>query len=134
MYVGRRAFVEDDDLITAKERYDQGFAAWRRVVDAFPTILDNQLTTGDDLMEYIKEYRQILDQLDESIPDAFPLWEVILNFDSDRLFTEEIREYERRHGISRDEPQTPASEPTTDETQTEGETNSTEEPTPDETT
>ena len=96
MFLGKKAFEEDADPIGAKERYDEGFLAWRRVLDQHPALLDEEGTTGDDLMEFVKEYFKILDQLDETFADDFPLWDVIENFDTDRLFENELRAYQER--------------------------------------
>jgi len=80
----------------AKKLYDEGFARWRAVIDEFPSILDDEAMTGEDIMEFIKDYRDVLDQLEEKIPDDFPLWKVIENFDREQDFTEEIAEHKKR--------------------------------------
>lgn len=80
----------------AKKLYDEGFARWRAVIDEFPSILDDEAMTGEDIMEFIKDYRDVLDQLEEKIPDDFPLWKVIEDFDREQDFTEEIAERKKR--------------------------------------
>lgn len=82
----------------ARKLYDEGFAKWRAVIDEFPSILDDEAMTGEDIMEFIKDYRDVLDQLEEKIPDDFPLWKVIEGFDREQDFTEEIAERKKRIG------------------------------------
>jgi hypothetical protein len=95
MYNARKAF-ENADLLQAKRLYEEGFAKWRLVIDQFPSILDAEATTGDDLIEYIKHYRDVLDQLDETIGEDFPLWEVIEKFDREQNFVEELNVHRQR--------------------------------------
>ena len=98
MFRAKKAF-EDADLLTAKKLYDEGFAKWRLVIDEFPSILDQDATTGDDLMDFIKRYRDVLDQLDQQLPDDFPLWEVVENFDKEQEFVDELRQRRERLGL-----------------------------------
>jgi hypothetical protein len=97
MFRARRAFRNDADLLTAKKLYDQGFAKWRLVLDKFPQLLDPNWTTGGDLMDYVKQYREVLDQLDETLSDDFPLWDVVEGFDTDQNFTSELEAHKQRH-------------------------------------
>jgi hypothetical protein len=94
-FLGKKAF-EETDLRTAKARYDEGFAAWRQVLDEYPALLDEETTTGDDLLEYVEEYRRVLEQLDGTLDEDFPLWDVVENFDLERKFAEELAEHKRR--------------------------------------
>jgi hypothetical protein len=96
MYEAKRKMDFDADTEKAKALYDEGFARWRAVIDEFPSILDDEAMTGEDLVEYIKDYRDVLTQREETIPDDFPLWEVIENFDTEQEFTEEIAEHKKR--------------------------------------
>jgi hypothetical protein len=98
MFNARRAF-EDADLLRAKQLYQQGFAKWRQVIDAFPAIMEDDQTTGDDILEFVKKYRDVLDQLDERLGDDFPLWEVIEKFDREQEFMEEKAERRERLGL-----------------------------------
>ncbi|TWT77037.1 hypothetical protein Pla123a_24650 [Posidoniimonas polymericola] len=95
-YQGRQAMVQDADPLAAKELYQQGLAKWRDVLDAYPELQDVDGTTGDDIMEFVKEYSVVLDKIDEEIPDDFPLWGVIENFDSEMDFEEELSQHRRR--------------------------------------
>jgi hypothetical protein len=106
MFRARRAFRQGD-LITAKQLYGEGFAKWRLVFDAFPYLLESVSTSGDDLIEYAVEYRDVLDQLDESIGDDFPLWDVIEQFDNEQKFQEELAAHKQRtEGASSDDDST----------------------------
>ncbi len=65
IHEGDRALsAETSDLVTAKENYDKGLAAWRKVLDKFPATVTNE-TFGEDLMEVIQRYRRLLDLRDE---------------------------------------------------------------------
>ena len=97
MFEARKAF-EDADLPRAQKLYKEGFDKWRLVIDEFPAILDDEAMTGEDILDYIKKYRDVLDQLDERIGDDFPLWEVIENFDTEQDFAEELAERRQRLG------------------------------------
>ena len=55
-----------------------------------------------------EEYRDVLDQMEEKIPDDFPLWDVIENFDREQDFVEEIAEHKRKKS---GESATPSTEP-----------------------
>ncbi len=110
MYDGRAAFRKAD-LPSAKKLYEDGFAKWRAVINEFPSIMDDEATTGSDLIDFIKRYRQVLDQLDEKIADDFPLWDVIEKFDKESDFTTEIKERKEKQGKPTGGPATPAPTP-----------------------
>jgi hypothetical protein len=72
-----RLFAEGD-VVPARATYEQGMAAWRKVLNRFPALV-NDRTTGDDLVDVIRRYKRTLDQLDESFPKDFVLkdiWEM----------------------------------------------------------
>ncbi len=75
IYQGEQAFAEAD-LPTARENFDQGLAAWRKLLDKFPTLIADR-TTGEDLMLVIDRYRELLGQLDEKMPKPFILQDII---------------------------------------------------------
>lgn len=97
MFEARTAF-RDADLPTAKKLYEEGFADWRKVLDKFPSILSEEETTGSDLLDFIKRYRTVLDQLDEKLGKDFPLWDVVEKFDRENEFPDELKEYRARQG------------------------------------
>jgi hypothetical protein len=101
MYNARKA-VEEANSPEAKRLYEEGFAKWRLVIDEFPTILDEEANIGEDILEYIKKYREVLDQLDETIDEDFPLWDVIEKFDREQDFVEELKVHQERQKESAD--------------------------------
>ncbi len=56
--------MHEGRLVSAKESYDKGLAAWRKVLDKFPKAVTDE-TFGEDLMEVIRDYRKLLDLRDE---------------------------------------------------------------------
>jgi hypothetical protein len=97
MFRARQAF-HDGDIVGAKKLFEEGFAKWRLVFDEFPLAIENDLIVGDDVIRYIKQYRQVLDQLDETISDDFPLWDAIEKFDTEAEFKDEVSEHKQRMG------------------------------------
>ncbi len=110
MFEAKKAFKEAD-IAKAKELYREGFAKWRAVIDKFPMILDDDQTTGSDILDFVKGYRRVLDQFDERLDDDFPLWEVIENFDRENDFTEDIAAHRKRKGLPPLYPTEPAPTP-----------------------
>jgi hypothetical protein len=89
---------QEADVITAKRLYEEGFAKWRQVIDKFPAVLNDEWNVGEDILEFVKGYRAVLDQLEETIDEDFPLWEVIEKFDREQVFTEELAAHKERQG------------------------------------
>lgn len=110
MFEGRQKF-RAADLPAAKKAYEEGFAKWRALINEFPAIMDEEATTGGDLIDFIKRYRTVLDQLDEKIPDNFPLWEVIEKFDKESDFATEIKERHEKQGKGTAQPGAPTPTP-----------------------
>jgi hypothetical protein len=83
MVEARRAIFEGDQLYreakpsAARERYEQGLLGWRKMIDKYPGLLEDEIETGDDLMDVIKRYRKILRQNNEELPEDFILNDVI---------------------------------------------------------
>jgi len=75
IYQGDRSF-RDGDLTAARTAYEQGLSLWRQVLDKFPALMEDELT-GGDLMDLVKQYRKILDQLDEPFPEKFILQDIV---------------------------------------------------------
>lgn len=99
MFEASRSFRQGDPF-GARKKYEQGFAKWRKVFDAFPEALENQSSTGDDLIEFILQYRNVLDQMDEELGDDFPLWNVIERFDNEQKLLDELQKHKQRTGQS----------------------------------
>lgn len=75
IFQGDRAFSEGS-LIAARDAYRDGMAEWRKVLDAHPELVSDQ-TLGEYLLEVIKRYRRILNQLDDPFPEKFILQDVL---------------------------------------------------------
>jgi hypothetical protein len=75
IYEGHQALAEAR-LTAAKQAFEKGFASWRKVLDAFPSMCDDK-RTADDLNEDITDYRKTLKQLDEPFPKDFILADVV---------------------------------------------------------
>ncbi len=100
VFDAKRLYRDEADMIGSKKLYEQAFARWAEVFEKFPELKDPDGTTGDDVMYVIKDYARVLEQLDEQIPDDFPLWEIIRDFDSDGDFTMQLSERDQRVGVS----------------------------------
>lgn len=96
----RRLFNEEADPVGAKKLYEQAFDRWAEVFAEFPDLKDPEGTTGDDVMVFVYEYKDVLEQLDEEIAEDFPLWDLIEAFDTDQKFEVELRERARSRGVS----------------------------------
>lgn len=94
VFRARRLFMEEGDPVGAKELYEQAFERWAEVFEEFPALKDGDETTGDDVMVFVYEYNEVLEQLDERLSDDFPLWEIIETFDVDQVFDEQLRDRE----------------------------------------
>jgi hypothetical protein len=112
MFEAKKAF-RDADVAKSRKLYEEGFAKWRAVIDAFPMILDEDQTTGGDILDFVKQYRRVLDQYEERLSDSFPLWDVVEKFDRENDFTEERKEHDKHKapGTGAATPEKPASPP-----------------------
>jgi len=100
-YAAGRAFREAD-LIEAQHLYEESFQLWVKVLDAFPDMVED-VSTGADIVDYILQYRKVLEQLDltlndEEIQDKFPLWDFLKVNDSERKFAEELKLHDQQTG------------------------------------
>jgi hypothetical protein len=79
VYEGRREFIEQTNLLRAKEKYEAGLAKWREVLDLpeFQGQLVRDRNLGRDLIEAIQLYQRILDACDEPFPKEFILQDVL---------------------------------------------------------
>ncbi len=64
------------DLIAAKENYEKGLAEYRKLLDAFPELLEDEVT-GEELVEVIDNYKRHLRRLEEYLPADFILQDVL---------------------------------------------------------
>jgi len=65
------------NLPQALENYQKGLAAWRKVLDTHPKLLEDR-TTGEELVEVIDRYKEHLGRIGEPrLPPDFPLQDVL---------------------------------------------------------
>ena len=76
LYQASRDFDPGSKLPEAKQQFEAGFQKWRAVLDEFPALLSENTMT-EDLADYIKIYERLLQQIEEKLPDDFPLKDVI---------------------------------------------------------
>ena len=53
----------DDSPWKARAKFDDAFARWRKILDKYPTMIDDQ--TAYEVKDQIDVYRAVLKQLDE---------------------------------------------------------------------
>ncbi len=75
IFEGGRAYA-DGDLLAARRHYDEGLAGWRKVIDRFPALLEKSVFI-QDMMDVIRRYRRLYEQLGEPFPEDFILNDVI---------------------------------------------------------
>ncbi len=85
IYDGQQAHRKEVNLPKARRLYEEGMTRWRKVLDRFPTAIHDG-TTGDDLLDVVKEYAKVLreiaiDEGDERLPANFILRDVIEEHD-----------------------------------------------------
>jgi len=98
-YTAGREF-EDGDLIKARRLYEESLELWAKVLELFPEMAESSIT-GTDIMEFIKDYAAVLEQLemtiaDDGILEKFPLWQIVEEHDNELLFSEELEKH-RQH-------------------------------------
>jgi len=72
---GEREF-ENARLQTAKQAFEEAFAAWRVVLDGSKVLREDSIFR-DDLNEVVDKYRKLLEQLDEPFPKDFILGDIL---------------------------------------------------------
>jgi len=99
-FEGQKFFRDEGDLHQAQRLYEESFDLWAQVYKNNPDMpIDSH--TSFDVVEYIDQYREVLDQLDLSLADEaidakFPLWEVLEVNDSERKYADEIAAHHQR--------------------------------------
>jgi hypothetical protein len=83
IFEGTRLYNREGDLNDSRDLFNQGFILWRKVLDKYPALIDDSLT-GDDLMEEIKIYREIIQNRNEKFPKPFILQDIIDKYDNKR--------------------------------------------------
>ncbi|NOY43046.1 MAG: hypothetical protein GXP26_14580 [Planctomycetes bacterium] len=98
-YSARRAF-KDGDLIEARRLYEESLGLWAKVLELYPDMVESSIT-GSDIMEFIKSYVKVLEQLeltlsDKEVDEKFPLWNIIQGHDGERLFLKDYELHKQR--------------------------------------
>lgn len=75
LYHAKQEF-DETRLIEAQQAYEDGFAQWRKVLDEFPPMVQDNIS-GEVIQEAIRGYVEVLKQLDERFPDDFVLRDVL---------------------------------------------------------
>lgn len=100
LYQAQQA-LDDGNTLEARKLYASGFAHWRRVLDRYPSIIENSVM-GSELFDHVKDYRRVLDFFRETLPDEFPLWDIVERYDGGE-FSQELAA--RRAGGGADRPE-----------------------------
>jgi len=83
LYGADQALAAGTDLVRAKQRYEKGYALWRKVLDdkQWPQLKqDDKL--GEELAKSVRRYRRVLQQRDEPFPKDFILQDIVTLYDS----------------------------------------------------
>ena len=80
IFKGTQLYRREADLVGARNLFNEGFLKWRHVLDKYPALIEDSLT-GDDLMDVIKIYREILQRMGEPFPKPFILQDIIDKYD-----------------------------------------------------
>ncbi|MCH2124849.1 MAG: IRE (iron responsive element) [Pirellulaceae bacterium] len=62
---------DESDLITAKEKYEGAWKNWAQIFEKYPDLMHDE--TAEILMESIRRYARLHEQLDVEFPRDFPL-------------------------------------------------------------
>jgi hypothetical protein len=88
----KRLFKEEADPDGARKLYERSFVLWDKALKQFPGLTPDS-TMGSDIMDFIDEYKAVLDQLDLSLEDEevaneFVLWDILEHNDNEANYTE----------------------------------------------
>lgn len=75
IYEAGVALAQESDFWTARRKFEEGFARWRKVLNAYPRMLTDQ--TAYEMADRIGDYEFVLKQLDEPFPQQFILPELL---------------------------------------------------------
>jgi hypothetical protein len=75
IYEANDAFAIDADLVTARQKFEQGFKEWRKVLNEFPEMVTDSIT-GANMETQIQHYEHVLKQLDQPFPENFVLEDI----------------------------------------------------------
>jgi hypothetical protein len=75
--------------------YLEGYKKWAAVAEEFPALLDDDIIFGDLILETTKKYRDVLDQLGQTLDESYPLWDALEKFDKEGAFAEELAKHKQ---------------------------------------
>jgi hypothetical protein len=78
LYNGQKAYERTDPDL-ARKLYEQAWDQWAAVFREYPRLNDD--LTADDLKDGLRRYRRLLLQLDQELPEKFPLREMLKRID-----------------------------------------------------
>ena len=68
---------EQGQLFEAKKKYEQSFEKWRKVLDDYPILRDNNIM-ADDLVDEINKYKKVIGKIPNTkFPEKFMLQDMI---------------------------------------------------------
>jgi hypothetical protein len=99
----KHAFSEADPS-GAMKLYERSFDQWAKALAQVPKLTPDS-TMGGDIMDFIDDYNEVLEQLDLSLADKeladrFPLWPWLEANDQERKFAEAIELRRQRAGMA----------------------------------
>jgi hypothetical protein len=94
VFQGDQAYA-NNDLVAARNFYEQGLVGWRKALDKYP-LMGDELAAGDDLLVMVKRYARILSQLDEPFPEKFILQDVVDAMDPEKAAQAKLEQEEKR--------------------------------------
>jgi hypothetical protein len=112
---------EKQDLLLARELYEQAWPLWRKAFDKFPLIANEGLM-AEEVIEKVANYRMVLEDLSiTDFPQDFILREIIEQFDRDGLLSDAFVEPAEKQPVDSkentgEEGKTPESSPTAEGT------------------
>lgn len=74
---GKAAWVKGEAR-AARKAFDRGFAAWRSILEAIPSLgMMADRKVGAELMDAVNRYAAVLEKLNETFPQDFPLQDFV---------------------------------------------------------
>lgn len=103
-YNAYRLWKEEGQQQEARQLYEEAFALWAQAFEKTEG-MSIESVTGGDIMVFVEEYGELLEQLDlslmdEELAEQFPLWEVIARHDQSRMFVAELAAQRQREGAA----------------------------------
>jgi hypothetical protein len=93
-----RLFAGGEKFNEARQQYEEAWTAWAQLFKTHPQLMDN--AEAQDLIESIKHYRDLLNQLDERFPTDFVLNNLLDQHPEGRELREQVRLIESASGTS----------------------------------